>query len=157
MQYAQGKIGRVFIVNFEHGDDLLKEIERLAEREGLSFGVITFLGALAEGDIVTGPKSMKLPAKPVWRSFNNAMETVGFGTFTRKNNDTAIHIHASFGKGAKALTGCLRKKSKVFITVEALITEIKGVEAARVLDRRTGYHTLRVVAKKRKINRKNKK
>ena len=56
MKYQQAELGRVFVVKFEHGDDLLESIKELVSREEISFATISFLGALLKADIVAGPK-----------------------------------------------------------------------------------------------------
>jgi len=143
MKYSQGDIGRVFIANFEHGDDLLSELRGFVEKENISFATINFLGAVSEGDIVIGPKGMTLPADPNMVSLSGAWETVGFGTIIRGKDGVEIHVHASFGKGGDVLVGCLRKNSKIFITIEALITEVRHVSAVKEFDRKTGHKTLK--------------
>ncbi len=143
MKYAQGDTGRVFIVNFEHGDDLLAEIRSFVEKENISFATITFLGAVSGGDIVTGPKGMTLPADPNMMSLSGAWETIGFGTIVRGKDGAEIHVHASFGKGGDVVIGCLRKNCKIFITIEALVTEVRHISATRELDKKTGHKTLK--------------
>ncbi len=139
MQYTTATTGRIFIVKFEHGDDLHKGLEELAVKEDISFATITFLGALTSADIVAGPEKPELPAVPTWLSFADGREVVGFGTIARKNGEVSLHIHATLGKGEKALAGCLRKNCEIFITVEAIITELKGARIAKKKDDRTGY------------------
>ncbi len=142
MKYAQGDIGRVFIVNFEHGDDFLAELKSFVEKERISFATITFLGAVSDGDIVTGPKKMTLPADPNMVSLTDVRETVGFGTIVNGKDGPEIHVHASFGKSGEVLTGCLRKNCKIFITIEALIAEVSNISVVRELDKKIGHKTL---------------
>jgi predicted DNA-binding protein with PD1-like motif len=143
MQYKQGSIGRIFLVKFEHGDDLLEKIKELASEEGVSLATVTFLGALGTGDIVTGPRELSLPAVPTWVSFSDGREVLGFGIITTEEGRVQAHIHSTFGKGEKALTGCMRKNCGVFVTVEAVITEILGVKTSRRRDNEAGCDLLK--------------
>ncbi|MFQ5952230.1 MAG: PPC domain-containing DNA-binding protein [Candidatus Omnitrophota bacterium] len=142
MQYAKGSIGRVFLIKFEHGEDLLKEIEKLADKEGISSATVAIIGALAKADIVTGPKKAELPVTPNFTSFEDGREILGFGTITRKSDGLSLHIHGSYGRDRDTLTGCLRKNSEVFITIEAVITELKDIKATKKKDDRTGLELL---------------
>jgi uncharacterized protein len=142
MKYSQGDIGRVFIVNFEHGDDFLEELRSFVEKENISFATITFLGAVSGGDVVTGPKKRTLPAEPNMVALGDVRETVGFGTIVNGRSGPEIHVHASFGKSGEALTGCLRKNCKIFITIEALITEVCNASVVRALDEKIGHKIL---------------
>jgi uncharacterized protein len=134
MQYKQASLGRIFILKFDHEDDLLDRLKHFALKEKIKLATITFLGALYKGDIVTGPRKPVIPPEPNEISFNDVWETIGFGIIT---NSDEVHIHASFGKNEKALTGCLRKNCEVFATVEAVVTELTGVDAERKIDKQT--------------------
>ena len=142
MRYTQAAIGRVFVLRFDHDDDFIKEVKNLALKEQISFATVTFIGALAKGDIVAGPKELKLPARSSWYSFNDGREVLGFGTVVRDGRTVESHIHLTLGKGEKAITGCLRANSKVFITVEAIVTELKGAKVSRRKDKKTGHKLL---------------
>jgi predicted DNA-binding protein with PD1-like motif len=144
MQYKQGSIGRVFLVKFEHGDDLLEKLKDLAAKEDISLATVMFLGALGSGDIVAGPRELSLPAVPTWVSFSDGREVLGFGIITAETGRVQAHIHATFGKGEKALTGCMRKNCNVFVTVEAVITEISGVKTCRRKDDEAGCDLLKL-------------
>ena len=45
-----------------------------------------------------------------------------------------LHLHASIGKGNQVLTGCLRGTITTYIVIEAVITEITGIEMERAED-----------------------
>ena len=134
MEYASGRTERVFLVRFDHGDDLLEEIKDLAEKENIRAASISLLGAVSRGDIVTGPVEEKIPPDPNKKSFSGGWETLGTGTITWKDDSPHVHLHTSFGKGTDTLTGCLREEGKVFVTVEAVVTEIAGINVTRKKD-----------------------
>ncbi len=81
MEYAKGRIGRVFTVRIDHGDDLILEFIKLAELEKIESAVFMLLGALKEGKLVTGPKESIRPPEPVWFGFNEAHEILGVGKY----------------------------------------------------------------------------
>jgi predicted DNA-binding protein with PD1-like motif len=138
MQYTEGKLGRVFYLRVDHGEDLLSSLQDFVIEKNISVGFIHLLGALREGSIVTGPKEPVLPPNPLYESYEGCWEVFGFATITPGKEQPHIHIHASVGKGNNALTGCLREKATTYIIVEAVIIEIAGVEISCQRDPTTG-------------------
>jgi len=147
MEYTQGRIGRIFVLKFNNEDVLLREIDRFSRKEKLRSAVFVFLGALKEGDLATGPKKPVIPPEPNWQSFSGGWEAMGVGTIFTNKTGPQIHIHTAMGKKARTLTGCVRKASKVFLVVEAVVFELKGVKASKAIDPETGINLLRVLAK----------
>ncbi|MFC1666346.1 PPC domain-containing DNA-binding protein [Candidatus Omnitrophota bacterium] len=145
MQYTKGQIKRVILARFDDGDILIDEIKKLAKKERISAGVMVLIGALKKGHVVTGPKAPKIPPKPHWESFKDAWEIVGLGTIFKGQKGPEIHIHGALGKGKKTLAGCIRKDSKVFLLIEAVIFEIKGIKAKKELDPETGLKLLKFI------------
>ncbi|MGB2599427.1 MAG: DUF296 domain-containing protein [Candidatus Omnitrophota bacterium] len=142
MEYSRGSIGRIFLVKFEHGDNLLEEIKKLINKENISAATVSFIGALSGGDIVTGPKETKLPPEPNFMTFKDGREVIGFGTIIKKDGEPSVHVHSSLGRGEDVLTGCLRNNVEVFVTIEAVITELNDVNATRKEDEKTGINLL---------------
>ncbi|MFH1691991.1 MAG: DUF296 domain-containing protein [Candidatus Omnitrophota bacterium] len=150
MEYTKGSIGRIFLLKFTNGDDIHCELRKLARKEKVCCAVLFFIGALNRGHLVTGPKKPEVPPEPNWASFKDGWETLGLGTIFRGGKDPKIHIHVSMGKKDKMLTGCLRKESEVFLVMEAVLFELKGVRAAKDIDLATGLELLRIIKKKGK-------
>ena len=146
MEYTKGRVNRIFVLKFNDDDILLKELERFATSEKLRSALIVFLGALKKGDLVTGPRKPVIPPKPNWTSFKDAWEVFGIGTIFMNKNKPQIHIHTAMGKRTKTLAGCVRKESKVFLVLEAVVFELKGVGASKSPDPKTGLNLLRIVA-----------
>lgn len=138
MEYTNGKIGRVFLLKFSHGDDLLEGIKKVARDEDIKFATINLLGAVSKGDIVTGPKKTELPAVPNTQSIAEAREVVGFGVISFTDEEPLIHFHGAFGNSDGTLVGCLRGGGEVFVTIEAVIQEILDVNVKREKDEATG-------------------
>jgi len=143
MQYTKGQVKRVILARFDDGDVLIDEVKGLAKKEKIDAGVMVLLGALRKGHVVTGPKSPKIPPKPHWETFKDAWEVVGVGTIFKGQKGPEIHIHGALGKGKKTLSGCIRKDSRVFLLIEAVIFELKGIKARKDLDPKTGLKLLK--------------
>ena len=145
MQYTKGTIGRVFLVKFQDGDILIDNLSALAKQEQIKAASVIFIGALKQGDLVTGPKQPVIPPEPNKVVFKDGWEVMGIGTIFTNPKGPRIHIHASMGKRNKVLTGCLRGKSKVFLVIEAIIMELKGVKASKDIDAKTGLNLLKII------------
>ena len=139
MEYAKGRIGRVFTVRVDHGDDLILELIKLAELEHIESAVFMLLGALKEAKLVTGPKESITPPEPVWSGFNDAHEIMGIGDIFLKDGKPKIHLHAGAGRGDNVKMGCLRGESEVFMVVEAFVFELDGISARRIVDQEHGF------------------
>ncbi len=145
MKYTKGSIGRIFLLKFSDGDVLMDELNKLARKERLKAATFIFIGALKKGDLVTGPKKPVIPPEPNWVPFKDAWEVMGMGTIFANASGPQIHIHASMGKKKKTLIGCVRKKSEVFLVIEAVVFELKGVKATKDIDPRTGLNLLKII------------
>ena len=145
MEYTSGRIGRVFLLKFQDDDILVDELDRFAVKEKVKAAAFVFLGALKKGDLVTGPKKPVIPPEPNWVGFKDGWEAMGIGTIFTNSKGPQIHIHTAMGKKLKTLIGCVRKKSKVFLVVEAVLFELEGVKAAKDIDPETGLNLLRIL------------
>jgi predicted DNA-binding protein with PD1-like motif len=146
MNYTQGTVGRVFLLKFEDGDILLEELSALARKEKIKAATLIFIGAIKKGDLVTGPKKPAIPPEPNKVYFKDGWEVLGVGTIFTNKLGPQIHIHASLGKKKKVLTGCVRGKSKVFLVIEAVIFELKGIKADKSIDPQTGLNLLKILS-----------
>jgi uncharacterized protein len=142
MQFQEGRIGRVFLLKFGHGDDLLQEIARFAASNNIRAAWLQFLGALKQGKLVCGPEKPKLPPMPVWQEFSQAWEVIGVGNLFWEGDSPRLHVHGALGKGGATLTGCLRQETEIYLVAEALLLEITGLEVCRRLDPTLGVSML---------------
>ena len=145
MKYTKGSIGRIFLLKFEDDDVLIDELTLLAEKERIKAATMIFIGALKKGDLVTGPKKPVIPPLPNKLTFKDGWEVMGIGTIFTNSRGPQLHIHASMGKKNRVLTGCVRGKSKVFLVIEAIVLELKGVKASKDIDPKTGLNLLRIL------------
>lgn len=139
MEYTKGRIGRVFTVRIDHGDDLILELIKLAELECIESAVFVLLGALKEAKLVTGPKKSIIPPEPVWSGFEDAHEILGIGDIFIMDGKPKIHLHAGAGRGDNVKLGCLRGESEVFMVAEAFVFELEGISARRIADTEQGF------------------
>jgi hypothetical protein len=140
MEYSQGSLGRVFVIRLEDGEDLISSVDRFLAVKGVASGMILFLGALRQGRIVTGPRELTIPPKsPFVEDLEGGFETFGVATvYPGEGGEPKVHIHASFGRGERALTGCLREKAQIYLVVEAVVFELLGLSARRLFDEESG-------------------
>ena len=74
----------------------------------------------------------------MWINFNDGREVLGFGTLFWKGDEPVLHLHGAIGREKETLTGCIRKESSVYLVIEAVITEILGIDARKTLNEKTG-------------------
>ncbi len=145
MKYSKGTIGRVFLLKFEDNDVLIDNLSHLAKKERIKAATLIFIGALKQGDLVTGPKQPVIPPQPNKLTFKDGWEVMGIGTIFTNSKGPQIHIHASMGKKNRVLTGCVRGKSKAFLVIEAIVIELKEVKASKDIDPKTGLNLLKII------------
>lgn len=140
MQYSEGRLGRVFVIRLEDGEDLIRSIQQFVEKLGVTTGMIHFLGALKEGRLIAGPKEPTIPpGTPFVEDLEGAWETFGVASlYPGDEGKPALHIHASAGHGDRSVTGCLRERGTTYLVVEAVVFEFLGLEANREIDERSG-------------------
>jgi predicted DNA-binding protein with PD1-like motif len=51
-------------------------------------------------------------------------------------------MHCGMGREKATLVGCLRDKASVYLVVEAVLMEFKGLNARKELDEKTGLYLL---------------
>jgi uncharacterized protein len=144
MKYQRGEIGRIFVVRFEDGDDVLGGLVELARKENVRAGSFQLVGGMKRGRFVVGPEREEMPPVPVWRELEESHEIVGFGTIFLEGDVPKIHLHGAYGKGDSVRVGCLRETSEAFLVLEAVVMEIKGVSAVRELDPVSGMVLLKL-------------
>jgi hypothetical protein len=137
MQYSEGRLGRVFVVRIDDGEDFLAIMHEFVRNKAVQTGTILFLGALRQGRMVTGPEEAVLPPEPHYVMFEGGWEMVGIGTICPGDEGPALHYHASVGRAGHALTGCLREKAVTYIVAEAIVLEFTGLDIRREFDEKT--------------------
>ena len=146
MKATEGRIGRVFVIRLEDGDVVPDCIERFAEEKGIAAGHVTLIGGIGGGEVVVGPRrSDEMPPEPMLLPLDGAHEVAGVGVLVPgEDGKMALHIHAALGRSGKTTTGCLRPGVTTWVVGEAVIFEIVGVNARRVMSDETGFVLLQV-------------
>lgn len=137
MQYSEGRIGRVFVVRIDTGEDLIATLQQFVTDKEIVSGSVVFLGALLDGKMATGPEEPVYPPDPHFVFFEGGWEVFGVGTISPGEAGPHIHYHASVGRAGHALTGCLRDSAVTYLIVEAVIYEITGLSVRREFDEKT--------------------
>lgn len=144
MEYQVGKPGRVVVARLEDKEDVIGSIVSIAKKENIRAGYVSIVGGMREGGIVVGPEKDEFPPTPVWKQLGESHEVTGFGTIFWQDDEPKLHFHGTFGKKEMVKMGCLRRDSETFLVLEAVIVEIEGVDAKRVLDPASGMVLLKL-------------
>ncbi len=147
MQYAEGKLGRIFVIRLHDGDHLPDVLESFAVHKNLSSALCFFVGGVREkGRIVVGPSDGNSPTiNPIVKLLSGVHEVCGIGTiFADEKGKPELHMHASFGRGDDVITGCIRMGIDIWKVGEIILLEITDTNAHRKKDRATGFELLEI-------------
>jgi len=144
MKYQAGELGRVVVARFDDGDNILDGLNDVVRKENIRAGVLYLIGGMKKGRFVVGPETEAMPPVPVWRELDESHEIVGIGTIFWQGEEPKIHFHGAYAKRDKVLAGCMRQNAETFLVLEAIIMEIKGVNAVRELDPLSGLTLLKL-------------
>jgi uncharacterized protein len=147
LQFTEAKMGRIFILRLHDGDHLPDVLENFAEQQHLSNALCFLIGGVKEKSrVVVGPKNGDaLPPEPVITLLGGVSEVAGIGTiFVNEAGKPKLHMHASFGRGEKTITGCVRMGVDIWHIGEVVVLELTGAEAKRAVDKKTGFEFLEV-------------
>lgn len=134
MQYQIGKPGRIVVVRFGDGEDVLGGIAHICSNEEIRAASFNIVGGMKSGRFVVGPEAEEMPPIPVWRQLQESHEAVGFGTVFWEDDRPKVHFHGVYGKRDSVKAGCMREGSGSFLVLEVVITEILDVNIVRELD-----------------------
>jgi predicted DNA-binding protein with PD1-like motif len=144
MKAAEGRLGRVFVIRLEDGDELPGSIERFAAEKNVRVAQAILVGGIGSGQVVVGPRdSAALPPDPMLLPLDGAHEVVAAGVLAPgPDGKPGLHIHGALGRSGQTITGCLRPGVKTWLVGEVILIEILGVAAARLKDARSGFALL---------------
>lgn len=146
MQFTEGTLGRVFVLRLEDGDELKATLEGFAREHGIQHGYVNFLGAVMSGEVICGPETEQgRPVKPIARQVSQVHDLSAAGLIAPGEDEKPVlHLHGALGRGNEAMNGCLRGGMKTWLTGEAIVHEILGVNCHRVKEGETGLTVLAV-------------
>ena len=144
MKASEGRLGRVFVIRLEDGDKLPECLERFAEEKGVSAGHVILVGGIGSGRVVVGPQSFEeRPPQPMLLPISGVSEVAGVGVLApNREGKPVLHIHAALGRSGQTMTGCLRYGVTTWLVAEAILYEIVGAQAVRVMDEESGFELL---------------
>ncbi len=99
MEYQERTVQRVFSIRFSSGDRIIDCLEKLVAEKGIQTGIVLFLGAFTEGNLVLGFRKHSKMAKDFDRgTFSGTREALGIGGITWVDGKPKIHLHAGIAK-----------------------------------------------------------
>jgi predicted DNA-binding protein with PD1-like motif len=147
MDFAEAKLGRVFVLRLHDGDHLPDVLEAFAEKQSVSSAICFFLGgAKGNSRVVVGPRDGNVnPPEPMMTLLEGVHEACGVGTiFADETGKPKLHMHASFGRNEETITGCVRMGVDVWRIGEVVILELMCKSTCRAVDKETGFEFLEV-------------
>lgn len=147
MEYAQGSIGRVFVVRLEDGERLPEALEAFAREQEIREALVIYLGGAKGGSrLVVGPDAARPEAiVPLIHTLAGIQEVVGVGTlFPNPAGEPVLHLHAACGREGGATVGCTRAGVDVWLVGEVIILELVGTGGVRQPEPPSGFQLLRV-------------
>jgi predicted DNA-binding protein with PD1-like motif len=142
MRYSQAGLGRVFVLRLEDGDTLPQTVEEFAREHSVRHAMCLLLGGAKGGSrLVVGPENgEERPPRPVTLPLDEVHEMAAVGTiFPDREGNPSLHMHASCGRGDKAVTGCVRPGVDIWKVGELVLLELTGTSARRDEDPETGF------------------
>lgn len=144
MQYQVGRPGRIVVLRFGDGEDVVAGIAEVCRREEIRSASFNVVGGMRGGRYVVGPATETMPPVPVWRELHESHEAVGFGTVFWEGEQPKVHFHGAYGKGDSVKAGCLREASVAFLVLEVVLTEILDVSVTRAHDPVSGMVLMKI-------------
>lgn len=145
MKFQTGQVGRIFAVRLEDGDRLPDCLEAFAREQGISAGLVFFVGGAQDGSrLVVGPDASRRDAViPLIHTLQGIQEVLGVGTlFPDEQGQPVLHLHAATGREGGATVGCSRAGLEVWLVGEVVILEILGTTGCRRVQAETGFKLL---------------
>jgi len=144
MKWAEGRVGRVFVLKLEDGDVIPDSIEGFAREHNVKEAFCIALGGIGRGRIVAGPVDGRAaPVTPLIEVVENVHEAAAAGTlFPSEEGTPRLHMHGILGRGQTSRAGCFRTGVEVWKTFEVVLVEISGTGMKRKLDERSGFEVL---------------
>jgi len=122
-------------------------LEQFAAENKVSSALCFFIGGAKDNSrVVVGPRNgNEVPPEPMVTLLKGVHETCGIGTiFTDEEGKPKLHMHTSFGRNEKTVTGCVRLGVDVWRIGEVVLLELTGGKARRARNKETGFEFLEI-------------
>lgn len=116
--------GRIHLLSFGEGEDLVESLTAFARSNGILAATITFLGSVSRADL-----SWYDPASGDYRTFaiEEQLEVAGgTGNISRFEDRPLVHVHAVFADSTGATRGGHINPGTTVFAMEATIHELTG-------------------------------
>jgi predicted DNA-binding protein with PD1-like motif len=125
MEYQERTVQRVFSIRFSRGEKIIECLEKLVAEKGIRTGIVLFLGAFTEGDLVFGVKKHPPAEKDFDRgAFSEHREALGIGGITWADGKPKIHLHA--GLAIRQEVALVHIVEATMAGAEVFILELSG-------------------------------
>lgn len=146
VRMGTGKLGKVIVLRLAPGNDILKTIKEVAEKENITAGVVLSGAASLTQSTLRNvrlfPKKFPITDRErIYVEKDEPLELLNLsGNISRNNGEVHVHCHFSVSSGLDdgvAFGGHLVDGCIVFSTGEVVIAEITGVSMQRKPDPET--------------------
>lgn len=135
MEYR--RFDNTYVIRMERGEEIVEQVRRFAEREGVKLASVQALGAV--DDFTVGVYNVAEKQYHA-RSFQGAYEIVSLvGTINTMNGEVYTHLHMSAGDEEGRVFGGHLSRGVISATVEMVVTLIPGT-VDRQLDESIGIN-----------------
>ncbi len=125
MECQEGNVQRVFAVRFSPGERVIEGLEALVREKGIGTGIVIFLGALSEADLVLGfRKHSRMPMDFDRTSFTGTREVIGVGSISWTDGKPKVHLHAGVAREREVLIAHIVEGG--IAGMEAFVLELTG-------------------------------
>ena len=125
MEYQERTIQRVFTIRFSAGERIIDCLERLVAEKEIRTGIVLFLGAFTESDLVFGFKKDAPGEREFDRgAFRGHREVLGIGGITWRDGQPKIHLHA--GLATRQETALAHIVEAAVAGAEVFVLELSG-------------------------------
>lgn len=129
-----GFSGKVVVARLLTGEDFHEAVNKLAKENNISSASVSFIGGLHTATINT-MSYVKKRAEPEASEYEGPLETIGAGIIsTDAKGNYADHFHVTCAKPNKEVVMGHLAKGIVTVTMEVVITEVKGMTLKRLPD-----------------------
>jgi len=131
--------GRVIVARLEPGEDILKSIETIVQKQSIASGHLSLIGAVSQIHLGYFDRETN-----VYCDFNvkEDLEVVScVGNISKHEGNHVVHAHlVAADETGKCYGGHLMEGCTVSVTIEVVITEF--TEMTRIRDNATGLNLL---------------
>jgi predicted DNA-binding protein with PD1-like motif len=138
MEYR--KFNNNIIVRIDKGEEIIAELTKVAEKEGVKLGAVCAIGAV---NFVKAGLFDADRKKYFVNTFEGDMEIVSLsGNITRRGGEPYLHIHIAAADGEGRVVGGHLNEGRVSLTCEAVINVFDGGEVGRKFNEDVGLNLL---------------